>query len=324
MAENFVQIVCVTTSVFTVLLAVFTTAFNGFLLYVIYKDPINRLRKPVTSFMTAIAVMDLLTGLICDTSQARFEIRCALKMDTETQFVLGGFTAVAAFFTINSATLLILAMSTERLIAVGWPHFYRQAVTRKRFGVLAIGVCIYCFVYSILQLTKVDSITWQKVDLYLHTVVPIVTVIVIYIAISFMLRSQRKKLFNGKGGRSGQNTNRINKLKAERKIVFTAFLITLLLLLAFLPYIVMIIIARYCESCQSTKWFVFISRIAIPFAFANSVANPCVYISCMRDVQRSVKMILNRTFRRDPNAVGIGGQIRVTTNSEEGEQSSKT
>ena len=306
MERHFEPVTCIATSVLTVLLFVSTTTLNGFLLYVIYKDPLNRLRKPVTSFITAITVMDLLTGLLCDTSQAISEIRCALKMNTETQFELGSFNGIATFFTVNSATLLILAMSTERFIAVGFPYFYRQRVTRKRSRVIAVCICMYSFVFSILQLTSVDLGTYETVDVYLHTVVPIITVIIIYIAISCMLRSQRKKLSytdtDGDGRRSCQlksGTNKMNDLKREKKLVFAAFLIALLLLLAFLPYTVMVTTSACCESCKSKDWFIFIGRIAMPFVFTNSAANPFVFALRMRDIQKSIKVILSRSFARD-------------------------
>ena len=84
MDGNLLPVTCIATSILTVALVVVTTVSNGFLLYVLYKDPLKRFTKPVTTFITAIAIMDFLTGALCDPSQARFEIRCALKMETET------------------------------------------------------------------------------------------------------------------------------------------------------------------------------------------------------------------------------------------------
>ena len=115
---NLLPVTCIATSILTVVLVVVTTVFNVFPLYVLYKDPLKRFTKPVTTFITAIAIMDFLTGALCDLSQARFEIRGALKMETETEFELRGFTAIVGFFTINSATLLIVAMSVERFLTV--------------------------------------------------------------------------------------------------------------------------------------------------------------------------------------------------------------
>ena len=300
MDGNLLPVTCIATSILTVALVVVTTVSNGFLLYVLYKDPLKRFTKPVTTFITAIAIMDFLTGALCDPSQARFEIRCALKMETETEFELRGFTAIVAFFTVNSATLLIVAMSVERFLAVTFPHFYRQAVTRKRAKLCVIAVCIYCFVFSLLQLTDVDLGLWETVDLYMHTVFPIILVIVTYAAISVILRKQRNTFqsvndkIKGNDGTLNRKRrrNQTQKQKNERQIVVTAFLISLLLILAFLPYTIVIIEAANCKNCLTNEWFVVFSRVAIPFVFMNSAVNPFVYVLRMRDLRRSMKMTL--------------------------------
>ena len=238
------------------MLVVVTTVFNGFLLYVLYKDLLKRFTKPVTTFIMALAIMDFLTGALCDPSQARFEIRCALKMKTKAEFELRGFTATVSFFTANSATLLIVAMSVERFVAVSLPYFNRQSVTRKRASLCVIAVCIHSFVFSLLQLAEVDFALWERTDLYLHIVIPIMSVMVSYTAIYLIVRRQRKKLqtvsdkIQGTDGSLTQKLwSQIDKQKCEQKIVYTAALITLLLILASLPHTIVTIEAANCKNC---------------------------------------------------------------------------
>ena len=300
MDGNLLPVTCITTSILTVVLVAVTTVSNGFLLYVLYKDPLKRFTKPVTTFITALAIMDFLTGVLCDPSQARFEIRCALKMKTEAEFELRGFTAIVAFFTVNSATLLIVAMSVERFVAVSFPYFYRQSVTRKRAKLCVIAVFIHSFVFSLLQLAEIDLGLWERTDLYLHIVIPIILVTVTYTAIYLILRRQRNKLqtvsdkIQGTDGSLIQKhcRNQIHKQKREQKIVYTAVLITLLLILAFLPHTIVTISAANCKNCVPDEWLTVLNRVAIPFVFMNSAANPFVYVLRMRDLRRSLKMIL--------------------------------
>ena len=320
MDSNLLPVTCIATSILTVALVAVTTVSNGFLLYVLYKDPLKRCTKPVTTFITAIAIMDFLTGALCDPSKARSEIRCALKMKTETEFELRGFTALVSFFIVNSATLLIVVMSVERFLAVTFPHFYRQSVTSKRANLCIIAVCIHCFVFSLPQLAEVDLGLWETVDLYLHTTFLIIFVIVIYNAIYVILRKQRNKFqsvsdkMKEKDATLNQKRrrNQTQKQKNERQIVVTAFLITLLLILAFLPYTIVIIAAANCKNCVAKEWFAVFNSVAIPFAFINSTANPFVYVLRMRDLRRSMKMTLGWSIGNKINVAVEHGETKIT------------
>ena len=318
MDENLLPVTCIATSILTVVLVVVTTVFNVFLLYVLYKDPLKRFTKPVTTFITVIAIMDFLTGALCDPSQARFEIRGALKMKTETEFELRGFTAIVGFFTVNSATLLIVVMSVERFLAVTFPHFYRQSVTSKRANLCIIAVCIHSFVFSLIQLAEVDLGIWETVDLYLHTMFPIIFVIVIFTAIYVILRKQRNKFqsisdkMKENDATQNRRKNQTQKQKNERQIVVTAFLTTLTLILAFLPYTIVTIAAANCKNCVAKEWFAVFNKVAIPFVFINSAANPFVYVLRMRDLRRSIKMTLGWSIGKKINVAVEHGEINIT------------
>ena len=331
MDGNLLPVTCIATSILTVVLGFVTTVSNGFLLYVLYKDPLKRFTKPVTTFITALAIMDFLTGVLCDPSQARFKIRCALKMKTEAEFELRGFTAIVSFFTINSTTLLIVAISAERFVAVSFPYFYRQSVTRKRTNLCVIAVCIHSFVFSLLQLAEVDLGLWKRTDLYLHIVIPILLVMVSYTAICLILRIHRNKLQTVSDKIQGtdwkliiqkRRRNEIHKQKREQKIVYTAVLVTLLLILAFLPHTIVTIAAENCKDCVSNDWFVVLSRVMIPFVFMNSAVNPFVYVLRMRDLRRSMKMTLGWLMesktpaveRRERNAEEDNNLAVIVTN----------
>ena len=252
-------------------------------------------------------------------------------MKTEAEFELRGFTAIVGFFTINSATLLIVAISAERFVAVSIPYFYRQSVTRKRTNLCVIAVCIHSFVFSLLQLAEVDLGLWKRTDLYLHIVIPIILVMVSYTAICLILRIHRKKLQTVSDKIQGtdwkliiqkRRRNEIHKQKREQKIVYTAVLVTLLLILAFLPHTIVTITAENCKNCVSNNWFAVLSRVMIPFAFMNSAVNLFVYVLRMRDLRRSMKMTLgwlmeNKSLaveRRERNAEEDNNLAVIVTN----------
>ena len=219
-----------------------------------------------------------------------------------------------------SATLLILVMSVERFLAVTFPHFYRQSVTSKRAKLCIIAVCTHCFVFSLLQLAEVDLGLWEAVDLYLHTMFPIIFVIVIYTAIYVILRKQRNKLQsisdkmkeNDATLNQKRRRNQTQKQKNERQIVVTAFFITLLLILAFLLHTIVIIEAANCKNCVAKEWLAVFNKVAIPFVFINSAANPFVYVLRLRDPRRSIKMTLGWSIGNKINVAVEHGETKIT------------
>ena len=183
-----------------------------------------------------------------------------------------------------------------------------------------IAVCFHCFVFSLLQLAEVVLGLWETVDLYMHTVFPIILVIVTYAAISVILRKQRNTFesvsdkIKGNDGTLNQKHrgNQTQKQKNERQIVVTAFLITLLLILAFLLHTIVIIAAANCKNCVAKEWFAVFNRVAIPFVFINSAANPFVCVLRMRDLRRSIKMTLRWSIGNKNNIAVEHREIRIT------------
>ena len=114
------RIVCLSTGCITLLLCIATTVTNFLLLVVLYKDPVKCFRKPISIFIATVAVLDFLTGAIVDVGRLRKQVICIIGEDSPP--TPGDFTVSVAFFTVNSSTLTIVAMSTERFVAVVYPH----------------------------------------------------------------------------------------------------------------------------------------------------------------------------------------------------------
>ena len=158
------------------------------------------------------------------------------------------------------------------------------------FTMIFLHVCTHSFVFFLLQLTEVDLGIWETVDLYLHTVFPIILVIVTCATIYVILRKQRNKFQSVNGKIEGndwtanqkRSRNQTQKQKNEQQIVFTASPITLCLTIAFLPYTIVIIVVANCKNCVSKELFALFSRVTILFVSIRSAVNPsCTYCACV-------------------------------------------
>ena len=79
----------------------------------------------------------------------------------------------------------------------------------------------------------------------------------------------------------------------ERKLATTSFFISFFLFLSLIPYLVAVIISANCQKCGEQKWFLVLIQSSALFLFLNSAANPVLTIFRIRELKKSVKIILH-------------------------------
>ncbi|XP_031550633.1 cannabinoid receptor 1-like [Actinia tenebrosa] len=301
--ETFRRATCISTGVISLFLAIFTSAGNGFLLYVLYKDPLKVLRRPVTVFIGALAVVDFLTGAFSDFAFAAHEFECAMGANNHPGAV-GNFSGIAYFFTVNSALLLVAALSVERLIAVAYPHYYRNSVTKRKIFIVVAVIYTHSFVFAMLQLAKIPDQIYHNLDLNIHISFPVATVSITYGAIYVIFRKRRLRIDANKSGENVTQRNasvvvessdvrrQIRNLKIEQQLVSTAFIILLCMIVALIPYLVFVYVEIECPSCIDTEWFFAGRRLCVPFLFINSAVNPLIYAHRLQHYKNSFRAII--------------------------------
>ncbi|XP_031552143.1 melanocyte-stimulating hormone receptor-like [Actinia tenebrosa] len=302
--ETFRQATCISTGVISLFLAIFTSAGNGFLLYVLHKDPLKVLRRPVTVFIGALAVVDFLTGAFSDFAFAAHEFDCAMGANNYPG-AIGNFSGIAYFFTVNSALLLVAALSVERLIAVAFPHYYyRNYVTKRKIFIVVAVIYTHSFVFAMLQLAKIPNQIYHNLDLNIHISFPVATVSITYGAIYVIFRKRRLRIDTHKSGENATQRNasvvvessdvrrQIRNLKIEQQLVSTAFIILLCMIVALIPYLVFVYVEIECPSCIDTEWFFAGRRLCVPFLFSNSAVNPLIYAHRLQHYKNSFRAIL--------------------------------
>ncbi|XP_078380214.1 uncharacterized protein LOC144663154 [Oculina patagonica] len=133
MVRDFEKSLCLGSGIPFVILLLFISVPNGFLLVVLYRNPLRCFRKAFSVFLVFITAADLFTGIVVCSAEAVTRFLCAFgdgKIPKE-----GDIVRILGYFGINSSILLATAMSVDRFVAIVSPYFYLHKV-RPRHIVL--------------------------------------------------------------------------------------------------------------------------------------------------------------------------------------------
>ena len=299
--------ICSTVGALYLIASILTLTINGLLLYVIFKDPLNCFRRPFAVIITGLATTDFMVGAIGDTTSAKNEFYCLKKEVGQTSF-----DYVMDYFIDNSATVLVLALSIDRLLAVAFPIFYRYSVKTFHSAIAVIAIWLYCLVFSLIQLADISEDIYDTVDVHLHVTFALTATAIIYCLIFFIIR-KRRKTFPGEESSSQKEEQDLKNLKREREFAFTAFLILVALVLTQIPYLVMTKIETSCESCHETSWYFVCHKFSDFLLCGSAIANPFLYGWRVKQFRSSFKAVFC-TSRVDPAELEISQTNTVPSN----------
>ena len=140
--------------------------------------------------------------------------------------------------------------------------------------------------------------TWQSVHSHLNTTFPLCVTTLCYLGIFFALRRKSSRVgFETRrtipSSGTVQDTRQAKRAQMERKLASTSLLILFFLFLSLIPYFVAVIISANCQKCGEQKWFLMLIQSSALFLFLNSAANPVLTIFRIRELKKSVKIILH-------------------------------
>ena len=284
--------ICICSAVMAGILSLFAMVANGVLIYVMYRDPLNCFRKPITVLIAALAVNDFLTGTVISTLHMLNEISC--DTGARSPPVKGTFESIIGMFALNNTTLLIMGLSGERLIAVAKPFYYRAKASGRKTLACVVCIVLYSFMFCLLQLTDIPMGIYYTLQLHLNMTFPLVAVLIFNLVLLRVLRqyrSRRRACSMASDGSESHLSANENMFDMDKQFAFTAILIVIFLVLSHAPYYLMTLIEVHCSHCVNGKWFVPCRRISLPFLFINSACNPFTYTFRIRQCRRSLKVL---------------------------------
>ena len=244
---SFFLIVRFVSGVFLGVLAIATIVANIGLLATLWSRRKRPLKTPTMFFVFGIAVADLTTGLVVEPA---FSI-CYMSSDLSTcpTEIMELIQILPRLF-VNSSFLLVLFLSWSHFLAVAYPHFYKQSVTKLRVTVLVIGVFVYTTTFSFLQFSRISKHVLLVIDVYLHaTFIPFLLMISYFamlVSLRKHMRSRDTILFRRRCEViSGESESSINVQNfpysaesVERQFIRMNLCLTVILLVCTLPSIV--------------------------------------------------------------------------------------
>ena len=177
---------CSSIAVLFLVASVLTVTTNAPLLFVIFKDPLNCFRRPFAVLIAGLAATNFLFGAVVDTTATKNAYHCAQDAN-----VTNKFDSVADYFIDNSATLLVFALSVDRLLAVVFPFFYRYSVKSIHACIAAVAIWSFSLAFSLIQLTEFPQYIYDTVDVHLHVTFVLTATVIFYCIIYWTIRKRR-------------------------------------------------------------------------------------------------------------------------------------
>ena len=258
----------------------------------------SALSKPLKTFLLSLAVSDLGAGLLGQPLNIVYLV-ALLRSNLSTHTIRYCLTATAVVLNTVclSSFFTIMALSTERFIAIQKPLRYQDIVTQKRVVVVAIILWLFSaflgmsFVFLELYLVSVNigvvgiviiqtplfiATTWSSYKIYLTA------------------RHQNRQM-QSQAQQVSHNSDTV-KILGLRKSAQTTLLIYLAFWVCYLPRY-FIVIAQEVQANKSIT-FKILDMSSITLVLLNSSFNPIVYCWTMRHVRHTIMKILRNIFRK--------------------------
>ena len=118
------------TCILSVAISVFGTVGNSFIIWLVVKDPLKKLRTPFNYFLVNLAISDLIIAFV--TMPISFYVHYQEIHHGFIAPVWSEILAMSYFISAHVSLLSLLALSTDRYIAVVKPIKYRLYLSWSR------------------------------------------------------------------------------------------------------------------------------------------------------------------------------------------------
>ena len=279
--------------VFNVCLCYPTIMLNILTIHALRKT--SALSKPLKTFLLSLAVSDLGVGLLGQP----LHIACLVALlRSSLNAIRYCLTATAVLNTVClSSFFSLMALSTERFIAIQKPLRYQDIVTQKRVVVVAIMIWL---------LSAFLAMSLLFLGLYLVPVNIIIVCLLIIKTLFFIATTWSSyKIYLTARHQNMQIQSQVQHVSQNsdtaktlglRKSAKTALLIYLAFWVCYLPrYFILIVHQIQANKSIASE---ILDMFSLTLVLLNSSVNPIIYCWTMRHVRHTIIKILRNIFRK--------------------------
>ncbi|XP_061097656.1 trace amine-associated receptor 13c-like [Conger conger] len=282
--------------------AVIFVTVSGNLLVIISICHFKQLHTPTNFILLSLAMADFLVGA---TVMPFYFIELV-----DPYWCIGGLNcimkSVSSFLTYATCVSIysVVLIAVDRLFAISNPFLYSTKMTVKLTMRVISIVWLCALVYNTMlrycngnlnymmgNTQCVDcsislSQEWVTADFFVIFVVPLTTIILIYLKIFAIAKKHANNITCARKQQS--DSKKCNAMASERKAAKTLSIIVAVFLLCLLPYFISVVLYVYFS-----KPSVYLSLVhSVSILHINSAINPIIYALFYSWFQKSVKLIL--------------------------------
>ena len=267
--------------VFIAFLAISAIIFNSVTIQALRKT--SSLPVPLKTLLLSLFVSDLGVGLLVEPFYIGLLVKW-LQRDNLTDATCTTFLVISCIF--SSASFLgVIALSTDRFLAVHLHLRYQELVTHNR----AVSVVISIWVFSALVSLLFVYENFSNVVISVIGVVCLLITAMLYFKIYLAVRRHRNQIQTLQVQQAAQNGQTVNAARL-RKSAVGVFYVYLVFWLCYVPQFCSFALFVITGVNTSVKAFVITS--APTLLLLNSSLNPVIYCWKMRHIRRAVLDIL--------------------------------
>lgn len=305
-------------AILSLVIGLISAISNILLLLTLHKDPLKCFRRRATTvFIQGLALSDFLTGSFV---QTLYSINLMLEAAGHKIQVLYDIVSIGSHVGTKISILTLVVLAVDRLLAITLPWKYNTIVTRKRSTATNIVIWIFIATFEATHLESSVEKVLHNIDLHLQTTVPIVGLLIIFLATYLAFRKySRNAVF-------AQNDNRSNRvhmrnLQFEKKIMVTILLIMIVVLASLTPYFIVEKIAQGCNgahhgheeheergqesfNCTENEELSTAKIFSVCLLSLSCALNPILYAWRIPHYRQSLKMVVGAASWRRRGSVG--------------------
>ncbi|XP_031565755.1 adenosine receptor A2b-like [Actinia tenebrosa] len=270
-------------------LALPTAAANALVIVAILTT--SSLRTPSYLLLSSLAISDLTVGLF---GQPGFTfIIFSFRNGNAKAYCYARWISTFFLVLFGNATLLtVAAISVDRYLAIRLKTRYRSVVTVRRVRL----ILMFILLYSIFAVCHPFLLSLTMSNVLAASVVIIMSFIILFCyTMSFRALKIHCDQIQPQGNERPNSTTQSNAIDVlkYRKLLKTMLLIMMLIIVCYLPLFGVFIIFSKPNPNRVVAWYL------LSITTLNSLLNPVIYMTSMKDLRRVCIRMLRKIFRFD-------------------------